>query len=160
MTKAKKETSENNVKENNNSAVVKEGCKVKIEYSGRFDDGKVFDSSEGREPLEFTVDAKQVIKGFNDNVKGMKVGEEKEFRLEPSEAYGNHNPQFIQEVPKTKLPENLEPKVGMILSLKGPDGKTYGARIIEVNEQSFKIDLNHPLAGKALTFKVKVVGIE
>ncbi|MBT4825009.1 peptidylprolyl isomerase [Candidatus Woesearchaeota archaeon] len=140
--------------------VAKEGSKVSVEYTGTLDDGEKFDTSEGREPLVFTIDEKQVVKGFNDAVKGMKVGEEKEFKLEPKDAYGDQNPQLIQEVPIDKLPENVEAKVGMVLALKGPDGKQYGARIIELGEKTFKIDLNHPLAGKNLTFKIKVVKVE
>ena len=139
---------------------IKEGSKVTVEYTGKFDDGTVFDTSEGKEPLVFEVDAKQVIKGFNDSVKGMKEGEEKEFKLEPKEGYGDVNPQLVQEVPKDKLPENLDAKVGMMLTLKSPDGKAFGAKIIEIGDATFKIDLNHPLAGKTLNFKIKVVKIE
>ena len=140
--------------------IAKEESKVTLEYTGKLDNGEVFDTSEGREPLTFTVDAKQVVKGFNDAVKGMKEGEEKEFKLEPKDSYGDVNPQLIQEVPKDKLPKDVEPKVGMVLSLKAPEGKTYGARIAEVGDATVKIDLNHPLAGKSLTFKVKIVKIE
>jgi len=139
---------------------VKEGSKVSVEYTGKFDDGTVFDTSEGKEPLVFEVDAKQVIKGFNDAVKGMKEGDEKEFKLEPKEGYGDINPQLVQEVPKDKLPENLDAKVGMMLTLKSPEGKAFAARIAEIGETTFKIDLNHPLAGKTLNFKIKVVKVE
>ena len=139
---------------------VKEGSKVSVEYTGKLDNGEVFDTSEGKEPLVFTVDAQQVVKGFNDAVKDMKEGEEKEFKIEPKDAYGDVNPQLVQEVPKEKLPENLDPKVGMVLGLKSPDGKQFGARVLEVGDKTFKIDLNHPLAGKNLTFKVKVVKVE
>ncbi|MFH1439706.1 MAG: peptidylprolyl isomerase [Candidatus Woesearchaeota archaeon] len=138
----------------------KEGSKVSLEYTGKLDSGEVFDTSEGREPLVFTIDAKQVVKGFNDAVKGMKEGEEKEFKLEPKDAYGDVNPQLLQDVPKDKLPKDLEPKVGMVLGLKSPDGKQFGARIIEVGDAIVKIDLNHPLAGKNLNFNVKIVKIE
>jgi FKBP-type peptidyl-prolyl cis-trans isomerase 2 len=140
--------------------LAKEGSKITLDYTGKLDNGEVFDTSEGREPLTFTVDAKQVVKGFNDAIKGMKEGEEKEFKLEPKDAYGDQNPQLVQEVPKDKLPKDVEPKVGMVLSLKAPDGKQYGARIAEVGEATVKIDLNHPLAGKSLTFNVKIVKIE
>lgn len=143
-----------------NDKEIEAGSKVSVEYTGTFDNGEKFDSSEGREPLKFEVDAKQVIKGFNDAVKGMKLNEEKTIRIEPKEGYGESNPALVRDVPKNKLPENLEPKVGMVLSLQSPDGRTYGARICEVNDDNFKIDLNHPLAGKALNFKIKVVAIE
>lgn len=139
---------------------VESGSKVKLEYTGKFDDGNVFDSSEGREPLEFEVDAKQVIMGFNESVKGMKVGEEKEFKLAPKDAYGEPNPQLVQNIPRSKLPQDLEPKVGMVLGLKSPDGRQFGARIVDIGPETFRIDLNHPLAGKNLNFKIKIVSIE
>lgn len=138
---------------------VSDGSRIKVHYTGKLDNGEVFDTSEGREPIEFTIGAKQVIKGFEENIKGMKLNEEKEFKLEKMDAYGDYNPGLVKEFPKDKLPQNVEPKAGMVLALKSPEGKVYGARIIEVREKTVKIDLNHPLAGKALNFKVKVVEI-
>ncbi|MBI4453563.1 peptidylprolyl isomerase [Candidatus Woesearchaeota archaeon] len=156
---AKKNENNTDNKSTNNRSV-EAGSKVSVEYTGTFDNGEKFDSSDGREPLKFEVDAKQVIKGFNDAVKGMKLNEEKTIRIEPKEGYGEPNPALVRDVPKNKLPENLEPKIGMVLSLQSPEGKTFGARICEVNKDTFKIDLNHPLAGKALNFRIKVVAIE
>jgi len=139
---------------------VKEGSKVKVDYTGTLENGKVFDTSVGKAPIEFTVGDKQVIKGFEDNIKGMKLGEEKDFKLGKELAYGDFNPQLVKEVPRDKLPQDAEPKVGMTLALKSQDGRTYGARITEVGDATVKIDLNHPLAGQSLNFKIKVVDIQ
>ena len=138
---------------------IKNGDKVKIKYHGTLDDGTVFDSSENHgKPLEFEVGAKQVIKGFEDAIVGMEKDEEKFIKLQPSEAYGNYNDQLIKKVPRDKLPkEDLKP--GMILGLILANGAQIPAKIIEVNETEATIDLNHPLAGKNLNFKIKVVEI-
>lgn len=151
--------SSNDKKAQDKDKAVKEGSRIKVEYTGTFDDGKVFDKSEGRGPLEYTVGAKQVIPGFENNIKGMKVGEEKKFKVEFKDAYGLHRPDLVQKIPKSKLPEGLEVKEGMLLVLKGENGINYGARVIEVLEDGVKVDLNHPLAGKNLNFNVKVVEI-
>ncbi|MBW2999183.1 peptidylprolyl isomerase [Candidatus Woesearchaeota archaeon] len=137
---------------------IKEGDKVTVEYTGTLEDGTVFDSSEKHgKPLEFEVGAKQLIKGFEDAVIGMEKGEEKEITLQPSEAYGDNNPQLIKEVPKEKLPQDKEVKPGMMLLMGLPNGAQVPARITEVTEKTVKIDLNHPLAGKVLNFKIKIV---
>jgi len=139
---------------------VKNGDKVAVEYEGKLDDGTVFDSSENHgKPLNFEVGAKQVIKGFNDAVIDMETGEEKEIKLKPSEAYGDVNPKLLMKVPKEKLPQGRELKAGMMLAVNLPNGMEMPARISEVGENDVTIDLNHPLAGKNLNFKIKVVGI-
>lgn len=138
--------------------VIKKGDKVKIEYTGTFDDGTVFDSSEKhKKPLEFEVGAKQVIPGFEKAVMGMKKGEEKEFKLKPEEAYGQPNPDLIKDIPKDKLPQDQEPKPGMVLVMGTPDGQQIPARIVDVSDTIIKVDINHPLAGKNLNFKIKLV---
>ncbi|MBU2589824.1 MAG: peptidylprolyl isomerase [Nanoarchaeota archaeon] len=136
---------------------VKKGDKVKVDYTGKLKDGTVFDSSEGKEPLEFEVGSGMIIKGFDDAVMGMEKGEEKEITLKPEEAYGNVNPQLMKKVPRDQLPKEPEPKVGMMLALGTPDGQQIPARIAEVSDTEVTIDINHPLAGKTLIFKVKVV---
>lgn len=136
---------------------VKKGDKVKVEYTGKLEDGTVFDSSEGKEPLEFEVGSGMIIKGFDDAVTGMEKGEEKEITLKPEEAYGEPNPQLMKKVPKEQLPKEPEPKVGMMLALGTPDGKQIPARIAEIGDKEVTIDINHPLAGKTLIFKIKVV---
>lgn len=139
---------------------VKKGDKVKVEYEGSLDDGTVFDSSKRQgEPIEFEVGAGQVLPGFESAVMGMEEGEEKEFKLEPSEAYGDHNPEMVKEVPKEQVPIEDEPRAGMMLLATLPNGTQIPAIIVGVTEESVTIDLNHPLAGKVLNFKIKVVEI-
>ena len=137
---------------------IKNGDKVKIEYAGTLDDGTVFDSSEVHEPLEFEVGAKQVIKGFEDAVIGMEKGEEKFIRLEASEAYGNPSNQLIKKVPRDKFPKE-ELKPGMMLGVSLANGAEVPAKITEVTDTEVTIDLNHPLAGKALNFKIKAIEV-
>ncbi|MBT3297437.1 peptidylprolyl isomerase [archaeon] len=140
---------------------VENGNKIKVEYTGTFDDGTVFDSSEKHgQPLEFEVGAGMVIKGFDDAVIGMEVGDEKEVKIEAKDAYGEPNDQMKQKVPKDQLPKDQKPEVGMVLGVSTPDGKQFPAKIIEVNDDTITIDLNHPLAGKNLNFKLKLVSIE
>ena len=134
-----------------------QGTKVKVHYTGTLNDGKVFDSSEGREPLEFTIGENQVIPGFEDGVKSMKLNQEKTIKIKPNEAYGEVNQQLIISVPRKKFPKEIEANGRLIL--KGPQGQSIPAIIKEVKDNIVIIDLNHPLAGKELTFNVKVVGI-
>jgi len=138
---------------------VKEGDKIKVEYTGTLEDGTEFDSTakHGGQPLEFEVGSGQLIKGFDNAVMGMEKDEEKEITLQPDEAYGQPNPEMVKKVPRNQLPQDQEPKVGMILALGTPDGKQFPAKITEVTDEEVSIDLNHPLAGKVLTFKIKVV---
>ncbi len=138
---------------------IKNGDKVKVEYMGKFSDGKVFDSSKGREPLCFEVGSKQVIPGFEQAVIGMKKNEDKTFLIKSEEAYGAVKAELVMVVPRNKLPEKPEPKLGMMLVMQGPTGQKLPARITEVGEGKVTIDLNHPLAGKDLNFEIKVVGI-
>ena len=139
---------------------VKNGDKVKVEYEGKLDDGTVFDSSEKHgKPLELEIGTKKVIPGFENAIIGMKKGEEKEIKLEPKDAYGDPNPELVKKLPRDKLPPNPEPKPGMLLLMKTPDGKQFPAKIAEVTDTEVTIDLNHPLAGKNLNFKIKVVDI-
>jgi len=138
---------------------VKKGDKIKIDYTGTFDNGEVFDSSEGKQPLEFEVGSGMVIKGFDDGVVGMKEGEEKKIKLESKDAYGDVNPQLVKKVPRDKLPEGQEPKEGMMLGVGMPNGQQVPAKITKVGAKEITIDLNHPLAGKTLNFNLKLVKI-
>lgn len=139
---------------------VKKGDKVKVEYTGTLDDGTVFDSSEKHgAPLEFEIGAGQVIPGFENALVGMKQGEEKEINLEPAQAYGDPNPQLVKQIPKAQIPAQQELKPGMLLLMRLPDGRQVPVKIVEVSEDAISLDLNHPLAGKTLTFKLKVVEI-
>jgi peptidylprolyl isomerase len=137
----------------------KAGDKVKIHYTGKLDDGTEFDSSAGRDPLEFVLGSGQVIPGFDNAVDGMKVGENKEVRLDAEDAYGARNDQLIQEVPKSALPDDLEPKVGMGLQSQSPDGQVMQLTVTDVADDSITVDANHPLAGKALSFAIELVEI-
>lgn len=139
---------------------IKKGDKIKVEYTGTLDDGTVFDSSEKHgKPLEFEVGANKVIKGFDEGVVGMEQGEEKEIKIESKDAYGDHNPDMIKKMPRDKVKEGPEPKPGMGIMLGTPDGRQFPALIKEVTDTEITIDINHPLAGKNLTFKVKIVEI-
>ena len=133
------------------------GDKVKVHYTGTLSDGEVFDSSEGRQPLEFTLGENQVIPGFENAVKDMKLNEEKTFKINPKEAYGEKNEQLVVTLPRERFPPKIE--VGGRLVLKGPEGQHIPAIVTEVDTDKVIIDLNHPLAGKELTFKIKVIAI-
>jgi len=140
--------------------IVKKGSKVKVDYTGTFDDGTVFDASEKHgQPLEFEAGSGQVIKGFDDAVMGMKKGEEKKIVLPAKEAYGEVRAELHKKVPRAQLPQDQEPKVGMILAVGLPNGQQFPARIVAVTADDVTIDLNHPLAGKALHFKIKVAEV-
>lgn len=139
---------------------VQDGDTVKVEYTGRLEDGTVFDSSDNHEePLEFTVGEGKIIKGFDHAVVGMKVGEEKEITLQPEEAYGQHNPELVRDLPRNVFPEDQEIQPGMVFMMALQDGRQVPVRIAEVAEEQVKVDLNSPLAGKTLNFTIKVVSI-
>ena len=139
----------------------KKGDNVSIEYEGSLEDGTVFDSSKKHgEPLEFIVGSGRVIPGFDKAVTGMKLMEEKKFTLQPSEAYGEKNQKLTHKVLRSGLPPKPEPKPGMGLMMGGgPGGASRRAMITEVTKEYIVIDMNHPLAGKALTFAIKLIKI-
>jgi len=137
----------------------KTGDNVKIHYTGTLDDGSQFDSSEGRDPLAFTLGSGQVIPGFDDAVNGMAVGDKKTVRLEAAQAYGEHRQEMVQEVPKSALPADMEVEVGMPLQARGPDGQVMNLVVTGISEETIKVDANHPLAGQALTFAIELVSI-
>lgn len=140
--------------------IIKKGSKVKVDYVGTLEDGTIFDASKKHgKLLEFEAGSGQVIKGFDDAVLGMKVGEEKEITLQPEEAYGSAKPELKKEVPRDQLPKDQEPKAGMILLIGLPNGQQLPARIIAVTKENATLDLNHPLAGKVLKFKIIVKDI-
>ncbi len=137
----------------------KEGSRVKVHYTGTLRDGTEFDSSEGRDPLEFTVGAGQMIAGFDAAVRGMAAGDTKTFELEPAEAYGEHREELVGEVPKDQLPEGMTVEVGQQLQMTQPNGAPLVVNVTEVGDESFKIDANHPLAGKELIFEIEIVEV-
>lgn len=139
--------------------MVQKGDTVKVEYTGKLDDGTVFDSSEKQgKPIEFKVGEGQVIKGFDNAVMEMKVGDDKTIKIEPADAYGDRNPQMVQKVPKEKLP-NEEITAGMTLMMSLPDGNQMPVQVQEVGESDVTLDMNHPLAGKTLHFDIKLVEV-
>jgi peptidylprolyl isomerase len=137
----------------------KAGDTVRVHYTGKLDDDSKFDSSVGREPLEFALGSGQVIPGLDKAVEGMAVGENKSVRIEAEEAYGPHQEQLIQEVPKSALPDDMQPAVGMPLQAQGPEGQVVKLVVTAVAEESITVDANHPLAGKALSFDIELVEI-
>jgi peptidylprolyl isomerase len=137
----------------------KAGDTVHVHYTGTLEDGTQFDSSAGRDPLEFTVGSGQVIPGFENAVEGMAVGESKSVDISPEQGYGHRNEQMVQEVPKTALPDDLEPKEGMMLQAQGQDGKVVNLTVTSVAADSITVDGNHPLAGKTLNFAIELVKI-
>ncbi len=138
---------------------VKNGDNISVEYKGTFEDGTVFDSSEGKEPLTFLVGSGQLIKGFDEAVLGMSINDEKDITLNPENAYGEINPQLVQKVPKNSLPKNNEVKEGMMLIANLPDGQQIPGRITKITDDEAFIDFNHPLAGKVLNFHIKLISI-
>mgnify|MGYP001615156510 CR=1 FL=1 len=139
--------------------VVAKGSKVSVEYTGSFDDGTVFDSSEGRQPIEFTVGNGQVIKGFDEAVVGMKKGEVKKITITPQEGYGNRDEKLKQEVPRSVFPPEMKLEKGMGFSFKTPQGELIHAAIADSTPETVMLDMNHPLAGRNLIFELKVVNI-
>jgi len=136
---------------------VKTGNKVKVEYVGKLDDGSVFDSSEDHgKPLEFEVGSGRVIKGFDDAILGMNEGDEKEFTIQPAEAYGQHDPTLVQKVPREVFPQEADLTAGLLFEAGLPTGEKVPAMITAVDEGIVTVDLNHPLAGKTLNFKIKL----
>ena len=133
------------------------GSKVKVHYTGTLSDGEIFDSSEGKEPLEFTIGNGEVIPGFENGIKDMKLNEEKTIKISAKDAYGESIKELIRDIPRDKFPPKID--VGGRLVLKSPEGQSVPAVIIGVKQDAVTIDLNHPLAGKDLTFKIKVVAI-
>ena len=138
---------------------VKSGDKIKVHYHGKLINGETFDSSNGRQPLEFEVGSGMVIKGFDTGVTGMAVGEKKSISIPFAEAYGPANPEMIIEFPKEKFPQDMQLEVGTPLVMNGGNGEQYQVVIIEIKEETVLLDANHPLAGKDLIFDLELVEI-
>lgn len=138
---------------------VKNGNFVSVTYTGTLENGDVFDSSEGRAPLEFQTGTGQLIQGFEEAVMGMALNEKKQFTLEPEQAYGQRDDDQVHDFPRAELPEGVSPKVGDTVMLSTPEGQQIPARLIKLDEVNLTFDLNHPLAGQRLTFDIQVVAI-
>jgi len=140
-------------------AQVKTGDKVKVHYHGKLTNGETFDSSEGREPLEFEVGSGMVIKGFDDGVTGMEVGDKKTIEIPADEAYGPRNEEMIIDMPKDRFPQDMTLEIGMPLMMTDGSGQNFQVVIIEIKEDSVILDANHPLAGQTLVFDLELVEI-
>jgi peptidylprolyl isomerase len=136
---------------------VKKGDTARVHYTGRLEDGQVFDTSEGDEPLEFEVGAGEVIQGFDEGVRGMSVGDKKIIVIEADNAYGQRSEELVQSVARAELNLGTEPEVGMNLVLQLPDGNQIPVAITDVTQDSVTLDANHPLAGQKLIFDVELV---
>jgi peptidylprolyl isomerase len=138
---------------------VENGAYISVEYTGTLGNGEVFDSSQGRQPLEIHMGAGQMIKGFEAQLMGMALNEKKAFTLKPEDAYGPRNAELKQSVPRSEVPPDLDVQVGMIVGLVSQEGNRIPALIVEMDDEHLILDLNHPLAGETLTFDIEVVGI-
>lgn len=139
---------------------VKNGDVVKVHYTGKLTTGEQFDSSTGREPLEFTVGAGQMIKGFDDAIPGMSVGEKKTINISPDDAYGRINDEALIEFPKKNVPADMPLEAGMQLELKDENGQSFPVTIAEIKDDVIVLDANHSLAGKELVFDIELVEIK
>lgn len=139
---------------------VKAGDTVRIHYTGTLNDGTVFDSSQGRDPLEFTVGSGEIIPGLDNALPGMSVGEEKSVAVPADDAYGQPDPNGRQEVPRDQIPEDIPLDPGTALQMQMPDGRAVPVTVAEVTEEAVVLDANHPLAGKDLNFDIEMVEIK
>jgi FKBP-type peptidyl-prolyl cis-trans isomerase 2 len=138
----------------------KKGDKVKVHYHGRLIDGTTFDSSQGRPPLEFEVGSGMVIKGFDDGVTGMSVGDKKTISIPVKEAYGPRQEEMVMEFPITNFPPDIKPEVGMTLNMHTENGQELPVVITAVTEEVVTLDANHPLAGQELVFDIELVDVK
>ena len=140
-------------------AQAQQGNRVKVHYTGKLDDGSVFDSSVGAEPLEFTIGQGQMIPGFEQGVVGMEPGESRTIIIAADQAYGIHRPDGVFEIDRAEIPMTIPLEVGMQLQATGPGGRPAYMTVVELSEDRVKLDANHPLAGKDLTFDIELVDL-
>ena len=140
-------------------AAVKRGDKIEVHYTGKFEDGTVFDSSEGKAPLPVTVGSGQVIPGFDEALVGMEIGEKKEVFIPVDKAYGQRKDELVMTVPTEHVPADLTPQIGMNLEMGAPDGGVLRVVIVDITDEEVILDANPPLAGKDLTFELELVTI-
>jgi FKBP-type peptidyl-prolyl cis-trans isomerase 2 len=141
-------------------SIVKEGDTITLHYKGSLDDGTVFDSSEGREPLRFQVGAGQVIPGFDEGVRGMSGGEDRQINIPADQAYGEYYEDLVRVVPRSAFPANTTPTIGFAFEMELPSGESVTVRVIDVEGDEVTLDANHLLAGEALHFDVHLVSID
>ncbi len=137
----------------------RQGDTAHVHYTGRLEGGEVFDSSEDGEPLQFQVGEGEVIKGFDDGVRGMQVGEQKTIEIEAGDAYGERVEALVQQVPREGINLDVEPQAGMQLTLQLPNGNEIPVAITEVTPDQVTLDANHPLAGQKLIFDVTLIAL-
>jgi peptidylprolyl isomerase len=136
---------------------VKAGDTVRIHYTGTLTDGTTFDSSQGREPLEFTVGEGQIIPGLDSALPGMEVGDQKQVQVAADEAYGQKDPQAMQPVPRGEIPDHIPLDIGTQLQVQDGSGRVAQVQVAEVTDETVVLDMNHPLAGEDLTFDIELV---
>jgi peptidylprolyl isomerase/FKBP-type peptidyl-prolyl cis-trans isomerase SlpA len=141
-------------------ARAKKGDTVEVHYTGKLEDGTVFDTSQDREPLSFTLGEEKVIPGFEQAVEGMEPGDTKTEELSPDEAYGQRREDMVMELERDQIPEDVDPQVGQQLQLRMQNGQTVPVVITDLGEESVTIDANHPLAGKKLIFEIELLDVE
>lgn len=132
---------------------------VKVHYTGTLADGTTFDSSSGRNPLEFTIGKGMVIPGFENCVIGMNVGDSKKVSIPADEAYGSYQEELVAVVERTQIPPEIELEIGMILQIRSPDDGITRVVVKKITEKDVTLDLNHPLAGQNLTFELKLIEV-
>lgn len=137
--------------------VVVSGDQIKVNYVGRFENGDVFDSSEGREPLEFTVGGEQVIAGFDRAVVGLKPGESCKIVVAPADGYGEHVPEMVAVIEREQIPDNDKLMLGSMLEVRVEDGQSLEVQVVELSDETVVLDGNHPLAGKELHFEIELL---
>jgi peptidylprolyl isomerase len=137
----------------------KAGDKVRVNYTGRSEDGQVFESSLGMEPFTFTIGTGEVIKGFEDAIIGMQTGERKKVTVEPEDGFGLYDEDLVIEVPRSSLPPDLKLQVGMDFEMEDDDGNVLPAVVIEVMDDAILIDANAPLAGKRVIYDIELLEI-
>jgi peptidylprolyl isomerase len=136
---------------------IKQGDTVKVHYTGTLEDGEIFDSSQGKPPLSFTIGSGQVIPGFNDAVIGMEVGETKDVTIPVEQAYGERKDELVIIAPVEQIPPGLKPEIGQMLEVGGASGDILKMRVVQLDEKNITLDANPPLAGQNLTFKIQLV---
>ncbi|MBP6941266.1 MAG: peptidylprolyl isomerase [Syntrophorhabdaceae bacterium] len=138
----------------------KENDRVKVHYKGSLQDGTVFDSSENRQPLEFTIGQGMVIPGFEKGVVGMCEGDTRVISIEAEDAYGAYRQDLVGVVEKSRIPEDIDLKIGMVLQVRSPEGSVTNVVVSAITDNDVTLDMNHPLAGKDLRFEVTLVEIQ
>ncbi|HOF58506.1 MAG TPA: peptidylprolyl isomerase [Syntrophorhabdaceae bacterium] len=133
--------------------------RVRVHYSGTFGDGTMFDSSLEREPFEFVIGQGMVIPGFEKGIVGMSVGETKKVSIACEDAYGPYKEDLVGTVDRSRIPENIELEIGIVLQMHSPDGSITNVTVKDINDEGVRLDLNHPLAGKDLIFEIKLMEV-